>query len=356
MGKEFHKDPFSEETLTKLRLYQAYIHNWLPVFMSGGAYVNEIWIFDLFCGPGCDCNDVDGSPIILLKELKRYMNFTSTKNTVPINILFNDKTKWKIKHLKNNISNIDDISQIIKIYYENKEYSSIFNNVAKIASRKSNASFLFIDQCGVNAIKPEYIRQLTSFPKTDWLAFVASSQARRFLDHESIQSPPIKKGDKWHDAHRDIATACRTIIDDPEYYIVPFSIKKKGNIHGLLFGSGHPLGAEKFINACWSEDVNAGEANFHIDGIIQNTSRLLSLLPSKKLEVFKDVLWEKIETQKLKNTLEIYKFALHSGVKASHAKKVLTQMKKGGVISKIPPLSYSSTILKNNVEPIILLG
>ena len=354
MTKEFHATAFRPPTLTKLRLYKSYISGWLPVFMTNSVGVAEIWLFDLFCGPGCDRDGEKGSPLILLDELTKYLNFRSTRNPPKINILFNDRKKWKIEQLKGYIKSRSPLPRIVSIHFTSKSYFEIFPDVADVATRRDTACFIFIDQCGINAIGDDFLKQLASFPITDWLAFVASSQARRFIKHKNLAIHLDKKG-AWRDAHRTVADTCRTIIGDPEYYLVPFSIKHLCNIHGLLFGSHHPSGADKFINACWTEDRNAGEANFDIDGKVQNSSRMLKLIPSKKLDAFEAEFRGRIIAGAITNTKEAYTFALQSGVKASHAKDVLKIMKKEGLISSVPALSYSTTIAKRGVKPITLV-
>lgn len=352
MVKEFHATAFQAHTLTKLRLYKAYIKAWLPVFMTSSGNVAEIWLFDLFCGPGCDRNGAKGSPLILLDELEKYLHLPSTKNPPKIRIIFNDRKKWKINHLKGLIENRPALSDIVSLELTSKPYAEIFPDVAKIACKRNTACFIFIDQCGINAIGDSYLKQLAKFPVTDWLAFVASGAARRFIKHKNIALQLNEKG-AWKDAHRTVADTCRAIIANPGYYLVPFSIKHGNNIHGLLFGSNHPSGAEKFINACWNEDKNAGEANFDIDGKIQNSSQMLKLF-STKLDAFGAEFRDKILSREITNTREAYQFSLQFGVKASHAKDVLRAMKDEGAILKVPPLSYQTTIVRRNSEEIEL--
>ncbi|MBG0789445.1 MAG: three-Cys-motif partner protein TcmP [Desulfovibrionaceae bacterium] len=353
MRKEFHKIAYQAHTLTKLRLYEAYIKAWLPVFMTNSGRVSEIWLFDLFCGPGCDRNGRKGSPLILLNELTKYLHLPSTKNPPKINIIFNDRKKWKINRLTKIIEQRPPLPDIVNIKLTSLPYADIFPHVAAVASKCSTACFIFIDQCGINAIGDNYLRQLASFPITDWLAFVASSSARRFIKHKNLALHLNQKG-AWKDAHRTVADTCRELIANPDYFIVPFSIKHGNNIHGLLFGSSHPSGAEKFIKACWAEDKNAGEANFDIDGIIQNSSQLLKFF-SKKLDAFEAELRDKIFVKEITNTKEAYEFALQFGVMASHAKAVLRKMKNEGMIANVPPLSYQTTIVRKDIKDITLI-
>ena len=55
-----------------------------------------------------------------------------------------------------------------------------------------------------------------------------------------------------------------------EYYLAPFSIKKGANIYGVIFGSGYPLGMDRFLQVAWAKDAISGEPNFdiHRDSIV----------------------------------------------------------------------------------------
>ncbi|HEY5778604.1 MAG TPA: hypothetical protein VIT00_07680 [Terrimicrobiaceae bacterium] len=53
MRCDFHKKPFDDGTVAKLELFQLYVREWLPVFLSSGdPRWREVHVFDLFAGPG----------------------------------------------------------------------------------------------------------------------------------------------------------------------------------------------------------------------------------------------------------------------------------------------------------------
>ena len=59
MGKDLHKKPFPTETITKLEVFEAYLQEWLPVFIHN-PYVDEVNICDFFAGAGEDSIGVPG--------------------------------------------------------------------------------------------------------------------------------------------------------------------------------------------------------------------------------------------------------------------------------------------------------
>ena len=44
-----------------------------------------------------------------------------------------------------------------------------------------------------------------------------------------------------------------------------FSIKKKANIYGLVFGSHHWRGMQKFLEIAWKLDSSCGEADYEME-------------------------------------------------------------------------------------------
>ncbi|MCD4695807.1 MAG: hypothetical protein K8S16_06160 [Bacteroidales bacterium] len=74
MASDFHASPFSEETRTKLLIFQDYLQKWLPVFLAKKKVIwKKVNIIDFFAGPGCDVNGYEGSPYIIIKEMEPYL-------------------------------------------------------------------------------------------------------------------------------------------------------------------------------------------------------------------------------------------------------------------------------------------
>ena len=38
MAKDFHNEPFDEETILKLEIFKGYIREWIPVFLSKKSF------------------------------------------------------------------------------------------------------------------------------------------------------------------------------------------------------------------------------------------------------------------------------------------------------------------------------
>jgi three-Cys-motif partner protein len=66
----FHDRPFDEGTLTKLRVFELYAGEWLPVFFASDRPIwTRVHLVDFFAGPGMDADGTLGSPLRLLRQL-----------------------------------------------------------------------------------------------------------------------------------------------------------------------------------------------------------------------------------------------------------------------------------------------
>jgi three-Cys-motif partner protein len=72
-AKDFHSKPYDAGTLTKLRIFELYVQEWVPVFLSKPEpSFLEVHVFDFFSGPGTDSLGVPGSPLRILNQLRTY--------------------------------------------------------------------------------------------------------------------------------------------------------------------------------------------------------------------------------------------------------------------------------------------
>jgi len=116
--------------------------------------------------------------------------------------------------------------------------------------------------------------------------------------------------------------------------LYPFTIKKGSNIYGLIFGSKHPLGVEKFLKIAWNTNELNGEANFDIDEDWKASQTVL-FGPRKmtKVEKFQSDL-EKIILGKEKiSNKEIYDYTLEAGHIKEHAIPVVIKLQQEKKVS-----------------------
>ena len=198
--------------------------------------------------------------------------------------------------------------------------------------RPGAANFLFLDQNGVKQVSTDIFRKIASLPFTDYMFYIASSIVNRFKEDPKIVDPlPLTQVDlsrmNGTNVHGIIRDAFQRVA--PKSYLAPFSIRKGANVYGLIFGTGHALGLEKFLSVCWKLDKIRGLANFDVEGedISYASPHLFEEMDRpKKLDIFERDLSDAILRRKIENNHQIYVFALRKGFLPSHARSVVKSL------------------------------
>ncbi len=327
----FHSKPFDEGTLTKLRIFELYAREWLPVFLSKESPpFDSLHLFDFFSGPGVDSEGTPGSPIRLLKQLTEYQDLKGFPE-VSITVHFTDKSVSKVGKLEANVRPLLEKLPAVKSDVRASEFKQVFEESLPILSDASTAKLVFIDQFGVSHVTPDVFKALVTAPACDVLFFISSSTLRRFADHPAIKQKIDRSTDYYH-VHNAVLNYYRQYLDpEAEYYLAPFSIKKGSNIYGLIFGSAHPLGIDKFLQVAWKEDQFSGSADFDIDRANMKPDQMmfeLDVLQPTKVKAFERELERRILNGELEHELDLLRVCFEHGVRPQHAKPVLSRLKK----------------------------
>jgi three-Cys-motif partner protein len=327
--KNLFDKPFDDGTLAKLEIFRDYFKEWLPVFITNPKW-KEIQIFDFFAGQGKDSNGVMGSPMIIISILNQ--NIAQIKASgVKIKVILNEVEDY-FNFMKQNVESIAE-KNFYDIEYYNEDFTKVFNQY--YPSMKRTANFMFLDQNGIKQISENIFDKIISLKQTDFLFFISSSFIKRFADLESFQrylkiSRQDLIGKSYYHIHRIVLNYYRNLIPDKKYFLAPFSIKKPTGIYGLIFGTNHSYGLEKFLNVCWRHDKLTGEANFDIDNEKIDLSKPSLFeqfnIPSKR-QVFEKELKENILKKSLKTDLEVYTYTLNEGFLPKDANKILNELK-----------------------------
>lgn len=344
MPTDFHKRRFDEGTLTKLQIFELYAREWLPVFLSGHKPPRaSIHIFDFFSGPGIDSIGQLGSPLRLLNQLKLYQQLPGWKS-VSLYLHFFDKSSAKIQELKKQIASHGLGLPGVNLDVRTIAFEQAFPEAADILSDQQAAKLVFIDQCGVDQVTAEVFQALVASTTCDFLFFLSSSTLHRFHEHPAIKQRIVRPDDYFH-VHRAAVQYYRSLIKgNRRYFLAPFSIKKNSNIYGLIFGSAHPLGIDKFLHVAWDNDQISGEANFDIDREnIRDDEILLPLseMRPNKIAAFESELEHLLRNGKLADEAQVMQVCFEHGVKRQHATPVLNKLKQQRVIEldfKVPDI------------------
>lgn len=334
MAKDINKSSFDQATKIKLDIFRESFKEWLPIFIHT-SYVEKRYIYDFFAGSGMDSEMNSGSPLILLEEAKgQDLMHCSKSEGKKIVFAFNEKIKKKSKELEQNVNhfvnqclqNCNREKCVYEHHFGNFNFKEAFNrrNVLEIMNNPKYSKFVLLDQYGFKEVDNDIFNQLINFPKTDFIFFISSSFINRFQNHPSIkkyietEKIEFKKSEPKH-CHKLVSQYFKnTIPKNKDYYLHQFSIKKGPNYYGLVFGTSHSLGMEKFLKVCWDQDKMAGEANFDINNDFKIGTLFYEEQFSNKIEKYKEDFYNKISNKEITSNIDALKFTLKYGIQTKN--------------------------------------
>jgi three-Cys-motif partner protein len=343
----FHEKPYDDGTLAKLKIFELYVQGWIPVFVSPSIPAfQEVHIFDFFSGPGGDSTGEIGSPLRILRQLISYhRKGMASWNNVRIVVHLFDSDEAKIEQLKFTTAQQEWIVPGVEIDCRAVTFQAALREHGYLLKNPRAAKLLIIDQFGVDEVSDDVFRQLISFPTTDFIFFLSSSTLHRFRDHPAIKQK-IDKPEDSYDVHRAAFDYYRRLLQkDVGVYLGRFSIMKRSNIYGLIFGSQHPLGIHKFLQVAWANDEIAGEANFDIDRENRRPGELvldLEEMRPTKIREFEAELEDALRAGRMKDEMDVARFCIEAGMTCQHSEPILKKLKTQGVIAlnfRVPNVS-----------------
>ena len=353
MTKDFHDEPFDAGTIKKLEIFRGYIREWLPVFLATNKGYNNVALYDFFAGPGKDAKGVKGSPLIIIGEMKGYLEDNTKPHAQGINvsIYFNDDNKSKYVEL-HKTGKAEEASALFSVEVENKDFGDAFEAKFPVISAPHTANLIILDQSGVKHVTEDVFRKLIDCKTTDILFFTSSAIIKRFAGEQAvtryfpgISREKIKELEAGY-IHRFVCDYYRGLIPaGKEYYLAPFSIKKDANVYGVIFGTNSLRGLEKFLNVCWKLDPKTGEANYNIDG--DTAWEGDTLFPEdnviQKKDDFRSSLIAELKKKSLTNK-ELYRYCLENGFLPKYVNEILKTLRKDGKLIVSPEGSKGSYI------------
>lgn len=357
--KDINKKAFDESTLLKLALFKDFFKAWLPVFIYRKD-IERIYIYDMFAGSGKDSIGHLGSPLMLLNEVKEYCEVLE-KRGKKIIFGFNEYLEDKYELLHTNVQDffrncknecpIENCCCQESCYIKNDDFRTLFDNkiFQQILNNRKYAKFILIDQYGYKQVDDLVFTKLINAPVTDFLFFISSSRMKQFKNTDSVtlrfQNADIfvDEGDPKK-SHQEVASYFKKLIPkDKEYYLHPFTIKKIRNYNGIIFGSNHSFGMEKFVLTCWKYDSYAGESSWEKDygRLFQNTE------PISKIDNTKDKIKELILKREITNNKEGLLYTLKCGCEPKIFIDVINELLKKKKIEIIGKRNRTSTSIHN---------
>lgn len=370
MTKNINKSVFTEQTLLKLDIFRECFREWFPVFLNN-PFISKIFIYDMFAGSGTDLEGNYGSPLILLEEArgenKKYCK-TLTNSNKSVIFAYNEYQKNKAEILKQNIKAFFEKCKInctnTNCPYDNKyhirrqDFQDLFQseNLCKILGNSEYGKFILLDQYGFKHVDDKVFIKLTDSPKTDFIFFISSSTIKRFQESEVItkylKDHKISFDEtKPKECHRVIANYFKSLIPlSKEYYLHHFTIQNSSNYYGLIFGSNHSFGMEKFLKVCWKHDKLAGESNCNINEDYPEGTLFYSPNSTNKIENVKSDLLQQILSGQIKDNKTGMKYVLNKGCLPNLFLEVINDLIKQKKISIIGKMNRQVNRIHNIEE------
>lgn len=334
----FHDSAFTKGTLNKLDILELYTTEWLPVFLSQQEpRFAEVHLFDFFAGPGKDAEGNPGSPLRTLKMLKKAsLQGFAGWGKIPIVAHFFDISATVASELRKTIEDAKWSIVGVTIDIRAIAFADALVDYGPILKNAKAAKLLIIDQFGVGAVTEEIFRSLIGYPTSDFLFFISSSTLNRFYGHPAIKFK-IDRPDDYYHVHRAVLDFFKNLVPPGDaYHLGQFAIKKGPNIYGLVFGSGHVRGIDKFLEVAWRKDALNGEADYDINR--ENIAPTEMLLPLEELKPTKQLVFERdlagrLERGECRDEAAVIETCIEHGMRRKHAEPVLKRLKAEGTIT-----------------------
>ena len=359
MVKNFHNKPFDDSTKLKLEIFGKCFREWFPVFIHN-KYARRIYVFDFFAGRGMDSEGTFGSPLILLEEAKGEARKYCINASKKVTFLFNESNKKNNSELRKNVSyyitGCQKQNRCEKCVYDyeikRSDFKKAFNaeETQEILGNKDFGKFILLDQYGFKEIDSDIFLKLVKSPKTDFIFFISSSFIKRFQKHEHtkkyIDTEQLNFDESQpKECHRIVAQYFKSLIPkSQEYYLHHFTIQKenKGNYYGLIFGTNHTLGMEKFLKVCWKIDRLSGESNCNIDNDFEENTLFYNESSSHKKEKIEKAIETEILNGNITDNVTGFKITIQKGCEPSLFTQIVKRLEEGSKVVRSGDVNNSS--------------
>ncbi|MBD1431596.1 three-Cys-motif partner protein TcmP [Sphingobacterium sp. DN00404] len=327
----------------KVKLLGAYLQRYFNI-MSNTPFVNTVHYYDMFSGPGIYENGGEGSPLIILRELKEaHFRAKSRKTDLSskYKCLFNDKDLKKIETLCKNIKEAKiHYPEMGTLDYCTEDYKKLCPEVVKQLKSlpKDEKAFVFIDPYGYKDVRFSEIRDLLSSKKSEVLLFLPTHFMFRFSENGTPESlhnfiNDVVPEDQWPksetglDFVENLKQAFQRNLGD-DFFVDSFIISRdKNQFFCLFFFTSHIYGFDRMLDAKWEIDAedgrgwkfNAASSNLFsqvING--PNTSKF-----EKELKAY---------LKERRSNKDLYVFTLQKGHLTSHAVQILKKWQDDGIL------------------------
>lgn len=354
--KQTSKDVMLAHSKAKVEYYQKYLACYLSI-MSVAKKIDEVNVFDVFCGRGVYADGELGSPIRSVqtaREVRR--NHPSNKF---FNFYFNDVEEAYVRRVKSYIDeNIPDNKDFCHITYLNAPAELLFEKIGRFLANTSfsTKNFLFVDPYGYKDINRHTIQRLMCNQNTEMLLFLPISFMHRFTHYafnvdanngalrlrEFIEQFFPADHKVRSEEPMDVKEYIEALVDafsfGGRYYTTSYFIERDSRNYFALFAiCNNLLGLEKAVETKWKLDEQDGKG-FHLPDADTEPDLFSELFMEENrqehYEELKALLISFLMGRKGgRSNGEMYEFVLRHGYLPKHANAVLRQLQDNNLIN-----------------------
>lgn len=330
----------------KVSFYKNYLERYLAILCTS-PYIENINIYDLFCGMGIYDDGGKGSPIIAYETIKEVFESHKFKNKTNITLIINDKLQDRILRVNDYINK--NKHEYCSVVSYNLDFDDLLKKILPYINEtsKNTRNLVFIDPYGYKNIRKEILYNLMENGKTEIILFLPISHMQRFTnaaiqdEDEITQYKPLRNfvysffSDKSHPIRQNTVTVkdyinyiSESLRFNNKFYTTSYYIERdKSNYFALFFMSSHIFGFEKILEVKWGLDEKSGGGfkipddtgnlfaeEFAIETKNENANRLKTII----LDALK----------KPKTNKELYEIVLSSEFLPKHANEVLKKLQQ----------------------------
>jgi three-Cys-motif partner protein len=325
----------------KVEFYKKYLERYLRILYNAPS-INEINIFDVFCGTGIYDNGKKGSPVVAFDTIK---DLRADKPSIKrINLTVNDSEGEKVSSVKNYIDEAN--KGYCYVEYKNQSAESMFNEIISTISKqgKNSRNLVFIDPYGYKEIKRNTLEKLLQKGQTEIILFLPISFMHRFtstaVESEKNAYKALKDfvNSLFYEAHPvtqgisaiEYIDFLKDAFKFNNYYATSYFIERdESNYFALFFITPHIYGLDRILSVKWALDEEAGR------GFRQPVQELTpSLFAEQDKQLRKNDTYERLERvlkealKTPKTNLEIYEIVLKKEFQPKHATEIFNNWQK----------------------------
>ena len=326
--KESQINPY-EHSEIKVKLLKLYLEKYINILALAKG-VNEVQVFDLFCGEGIYENGKEGSPVIILKIIKDIYYKNKNISSVKFNCNFNDYDKKKIDKLAQYVSDKNlHYKEIGNLNFVNEDYQNLKEKITTEKRKNGQKAFVFIDPYGYKDISILDIEKLLSDNQTEVLLFLPTQFMYRFEKKstpeilynfltEVLTEEELGKSASGVDFINRLRDGFGNRLKG-KHYVDSFIITRNTNeFFALFFFTSHLYGFEKFLEAKWDIDDEEGRGwspKQDVEDLFsQCDNKVNSDLFEENLKVFLGI---------QRTNIEVHKFTIENRHLTKHTNLIL---------------------------------